>query len=118
MSNNVSGTVILRSLQEKHDYEGGYSSVKRFIKKLKDSVPPDATVMLDFDPGEVAQVDFGRGPKIIDVKTGEIISSHFFVMTLAWSRHQYAEIVRDQKLTTWWRFPEEKMAMHSNLPRF
>ena len=101
VSSNVSGTVILRTLQEKHDYEGGYSSVKRFIKKLKDSAPPDATVMLDFDPGEVAQVDFGKGPEIIDVTTGEVISTHFFVMTLAWSRHQYAEIVRDQKLTTW-----------------
>ena len=101
VSNNVSGTVILRALREKHDYEGGYSSVKRFIKKLKDSAPPETTVMLDFDPGEVAQVDFGKGPEIIDVKTGEVISTHFFVMTLAWSRHQYAEIVRNQKLTTW-----------------
>ena len=44
VSSNISGTVILRTLQEKHAYEGGYSSVKRFIKKLKDSVPPDATV--------------------------------------------------------------------------
>ena len=101
LKEGVSGTVILRALQEKHSYSGSYSSVKRFIKNLKDSAPPDATVMLDFDPGETAQVDFGKGPKIIDVKTGEIISTHFFVMTLAWSRHQYAEVVRDQKLTTW-----------------
>lgn len=101
LQEGVSGTVILRALQEKHNYSGSYSSVKRFVKDLKDSAPPDATVMLDFDPGEAAQVDFGKGPEIIDVKTGEIISTHFFVMTLAWSRHQYAEIVRDQKLTTW-----------------
>jgi len=101
LQEGVSGTVILRALQEKHDYSGSYSSVKRFVKELKDSTPPDATVILDFDPGEAAQVDFGKGPEIVDVKTGEIISTHFFVMTLAWSRHQYAEIVRDQKLTTW-----------------
>ena len=101
LEEGVSGTVILRALQEKHSYKGSYSSVKRFVKELKDSTPPDATVMLDFDPGEAAQVDFGKGPEIVDVKTGEIISTHFFVMTLAWSRHQYAEIVRDQKLTTW-----------------
>jgi hypothetical protein len=36
----------------------------------------------DFEPGEAAQVDFGKGPEIIDVKTGEVISTHFFVMTL------------------------------------
>jgi len=101
LTEGISGTVIFRALQEKHNYDGSYSSVRRFLKNLKDSVPPDATVMLDFDPGEAAQVDFGKGPEIVDVKTGEIISTHFFVMTLAWSRHQYAEIVRDQKLTTW-----------------
>jgi len=101
LENGISGTVIFRALQEKHGYEGSYSSVRRFIRGLKESIPPEATVMLDFDPGEAAQVDFGKGPEIVDVKTGEVISTHFFVMTLAWSRHQYAEIVRDQKLTTW-----------------
>ncbi len=101
LTEGITGTVIFRALQEKHNYDGSYSSVRRFLKNLKDSVPPDATVMLDFDPGEAVQVDFGKGPEIIDVKTGEIISTQFFVMTLAWSRHQYAEIVRDQKLTTW-----------------
>ena len=37
------------------------------------------------------QVDFGAGPPITDVHTGEIFKTWFFVMTLAWSRHQYAE---------------------------
>jgi len=101
LKEGITGTVIFRALQEKYSYNGSYSSVRRFIKNLKDSIPPDATVILDFEPGEAAQVDFGKGPEIIDVKTGEVISTHFFVMTLAWSRHQYAEIVRDQKLTTW-----------------
>ncbi len=30
-----------------------------------------------------------------------MFSTWFFVMTLAWSRHQYVEIVRDQKVVTW-----------------
>jgi len=57
--------------------------------------------MLDFEPGEVAQVDFGSGPKIIDPGTGEVFSTWVFVMTLAFSRHQYAEVVWDQKVATW-----------------
>jgi hypothetical protein len=32
---------------------------------------PKATVILDFEPGEAAQVDFGSGPRITDVFTGE-----------------------------------------------
>jgi transposase len=47
------------------------------------------------------QVDFGAGPPITDVHTGEIFKTWFFVMTLAWSRHQYAEFVRDQTVATW-----------------
>ena len=56
---------------------------------------------LAFKPGEAVQVDFGAGPPITDVHTGEIFETWFFVMTLAWSRHQYAEFVRDQTVATW-----------------
>jgi transposase len=36
-----------------------------------------------------------------DALTGEIHKTWFFVMTLAWSRHQYVEFVRDQTVATW-----------------
>ena len=36
-----------------------------------------------------------------DPRTGELVSTWVFVMTLTWSRHQYAEIVTDQKVETW-----------------
>lgn len=97
----ISGTVILRALQEKHGFCGSYSAVRRFLQNIKKNIPPEATVMLDYSPGDTAQVDFGSGPTIIDVLTGEEITTCFFVMTLAWSRHQYVEIVRDQKVLTW-----------------
>ena len=57
--------------------------------------------MLEFAPGEAAQVDFGSGPEIVDPLSGELARSWVFVMTLAWSRHQYAEVVRDQTVATW-----------------
>ena len=38
--------------------------------------------------------------KQADVHTGEIYSTWIFVMVMAWSRHMYAEIVRDQKVPT------------------
>jgi transposase len=97
---DIDGTTIHQALIRKHGFAGSYSSVRRFLQTLKDSHPRASTV-LDFEPGEAAQVDFGKGPKIIDVFTGEVISTWFFVMTLAWSRHQYAELVLDQKVCTW-----------------
>jgi transposase len=49
----------------------------------------------------MAQVDFGMGPLITDRKSGEITKTWIFVCTLAWSRHQYAEVVRNQSIETW-----------------
>jgi len=62
---------------------------------------PDVPLRLTFKPAEAAQIDFGAGPPITDVYTGEIFKTWFFVMTLCWSRHQYAEFVRDQTVATW-----------------
>lgn len=41
-----------------------------------------------------------QGPPITDVKTSEIFKTWFFVMTLTWSRQQYAEFVREQTVAT------------------
>lgn len=57
--------------------------------------------ILDFAPGEAAQVDFGKGPDIVDAFTGALTKTWIFVMTLCFSRHMYAEIVADQKVRTW-----------------
>ena len=68
------GTTIHQALVRKYDFTGSYSSVRRFLQGLK-RANPEATVMLDFQPAEAAQVDFGSGPKIIDAMSGEIIST-------------------------------------------
>lgn len=96
----IRGTTIHQALQRKYAFAGSYSSVRRFVRGLSDA-NPQVTTVLDFAPGEAAQVDFGKGPEIIDVHTGEVFKTWFFVMTLAWSRHQYAELVRDQSVETW-----------------
>lgn len=59
------------------------------------------STVLDFPPGDSAQVDFGKGPDITDSMTGETTKTWIFVMVLSWSRHQYAEIVLNQKVETW-----------------
>ena len=96
----VQVTTIHQALVRKHGFSGSLHSVYRFIHRAAPSLPP-ATVMLDFPVAETAQVDFGQGPLITDRRTGEIIKTWIFVMTLAWSRHQYAEVVPNQKVETW-----------------
>ena len=96
----IQTTTIHQALVRNYQFQGSYSSVRRLLQKLAGNAP-QATVMLDFDPGDTAQVDFGSGPKLIDTTTGEQYSTWFFVMTLAFSRHQYVEMVKDQKIATW-----------------
>jgi len=100
VSAGIRGITIHRALQRKYAYTGSYSSVRRFVRGLTESLP-QVTTVLEFAPGEAAQVDFGKGPGIMDVHSGEVFKTWFFVMTLAWSRHQYAELVRDQAVETW-----------------
>ena len=96
----IKGTTIHQALGRKYGFTGSYSSVRRFLQGLA-AAHPQATTVLDFEPGDVAQVDFGAGPVITDVHTGEEFKTWVFVMVLAWSRHQYAELVRNQKVETW-----------------
>ena len=98
---SIQGTTILNALRRNHGYQGSYSAVARFLQQLAADQTPVVKSRLDFSPGEAAQVDFGMGPTITDVHTGEVFKTWVFVMTLCWSRHQYAELVRDQSCATW-----------------
>ena len=96
----IQATTMHRALVRNHGYSGSVYALYRFLDRAGQSTP-QATVILEFAVGESAQVDFGQGPVITDRRTGEVIKTWIFVMTLAWSRHQYAEIVRNQKVETW-----------------
>ncbi len=95
-------TTILDKLERDYNFKGSYGSVLRFVQKVK-SQHPRVYVPLDFSPGELTQVDFGGGPLIFDPDSGKERKTHVFVMTLAYSRHMYAELVWDQKVETWLR---------------
>jgi len=96
----VQGVAIHQALVRKHGFTGHYSAVRRFLQQ-QEKKTRKPTVMLDFAPGEAAQVDFGAGPKLLDPRVGQVLPTSIFVMTLCWSRHQYAEIVTDQTVASW-----------------
>jgi hypothetical protein len=100
-ASGIQGSTIHATLMRNHAYTGSYSSVHRFLSRLVSLQQPDVPLRLVFKPAEAVQVDFGSGSLITDVYTGEIFKTWFFVMTLCWSRQQYAEFVRDQTVVTW-----------------
>ena len=60
----VQGTTIHGALVRSHGFTGSYSSVRRFLAGVE-AAHPQVTTVLEFDPGEVAQVDFGKGPEVL-----------------------------------------------------
>ena len=94
---------IWRLLKQHHidQFHASSSAVYRFVRAVRDSQPPEVTLRIETSPGEVGQVDFGYIGTLRDDQTGEARKAWVFTVVLAWSRHQYAEIVFDQKLSTW-----------------
>jgi len=100
MDQGVEMAAIHRRLARNYGYTGSYTSVRRFVANIK---PKDkaAVARIETEPGAEAQVDFGSIGKIRDPKTWKERQAYCFVMTLSFSRHQYVEIVFDQKMETW-----------------
>ncbi len=80
---------------------GSESAVWRLVKSVKAKEPPEIVLRIETRPGEVAQVDFGYVGHLLDPERNVPRKAWAFVMTLGWSRHQYAEIVFDQTMPTW-----------------
>jgi transposase len=91
---------IWQRLRDNYGYSGSYSSVRRFVSQLG-TTEPEAYTRVHTAPGEEMQVDFGTVGPLYDPESGKIRTAYVFVATLCYSRHQYAELVFDQKVVTW-----------------
>lgn len=91
---------VWQRLRDNYGYAGSYSSVRRFVSHLG-SAEPAAYTRVHTAPGEEMQVDFGTVGQLHDPETSKIRTAYVFVATLSYSRHQYAELVFDQKVVTW-----------------
>ncbi len=90
----------LHGLLRERGFSGSYSAVRRFVGRL-DRSNPEVFLRIETPPGEEAQVDFGYTGLLLDPQTKTLRKAWVFVMTLSFSRHQYAHIVFDQKVETW-----------------
>ena len=113
----VETAAIYQRLKER-GYEGSYSAVYRFVQSLEPDKKrkKDTTVRVERKPGEEGQVDFGYAGRMIDPETGEVRRAWAFVMTLAWSRHQYVEFVFNQKVETWLKLHRNAFEFFGGVP--
>lgn len=115
-SEGVEMQAIHQRLRDDHGYTGSYSALWRFVRQ-QEPVLPAAYVRLETAPGEEAQVDFTGAGRKADPLTGVLRQAWCFVMTLSFSRHQYATLVFDQKVATWLRCHREAFAAFGGVPR-
>ena len=102
LSRGRNAVAIWQDLVDDHGFQARYSSVKRFVLKLRGSKPVEARVVITTAPGEEAQVDYGGdGPMVRDARTGKYRRTRLFVMTLGYSRKSVRLIVPRSSAQVW-----------------
>ena len=83
--------VLLRELRAL-GYQGSYTTLVEYVRPRRRGHQPEATMRFETAPGEQAQVDWGSLAYIGE--DGKQRRVWVFVMTMAWSRACYVELVR------------------------
>lgn len=104
----VKNTSLLNYLRTR-GYTGGISILNEYMKLERGRFvrPREAFLRLEFNAGEVAQVDWGEFGDVF----GDGIKIHCFAMVLAYSRMIYVEFTRSERF-------EEFIRCHENAFRF
>lgn len=97
---------IWQDLVDDHGFSAKYSSVKRFVRRLR-AKAPEMSGVIETAPGEEAQVDYTEGPLVRDPATGKYRRPYLFIMTLGWSRKCFRKLVWKSSAEVWARLHEE-----------
>jgi len=109
-------TALYQDLVEAHGFSYRYNSVKRFVAKLKARAPERFDV-LEFLPGEEAQVDYGQGAPTL-YRPGQYKRLYLFVMTLKYSGKSFRKVVWKTDQETWARLHEEAFRAFGGCPQY
>lgn len=109
-------TAIYQDLVDHHGFKAAYNSVKRFVGKLK-LKDPERFDVLEFGPGEEAQVDYGQGAPT-RLPNGKYKKPYLFVMTLPYSGKAFRKVVHKTNQETWARLHEEAFRSFGGVPSY
>jgi transposase len=107
---------IYQDLVEAHGFTYAYNSVKRFVTGLKARAPERFDV-LEFLPGEEAQVDYGQGALTL-YRAGKYRRPYLFVMTLKFSGKSFRKAVWKTSQEVWARLHEEAFRAFGGCPQY
>jgi len=107
---------IYQDLVETHGFTHAYGSVKRFVRKLRVR-DPERFDVLEFLPGEEAQVDFGLGAPTL-YRDDRYKRPWLFVMTLKYSGKSFRTTVWKADQETWARLHEQAFHALGGCPMY
>ena len=92
---------IWQDLVDDHGFPGSYQSVKRYVRKRRSAGSAEARAVIQTQPGEECQVDYGTGPMVRDPDTGKYRRTRLFVLTLGYSRKSVRLLVFRSSARIW-----------------
>ena len=108
---------IWQDLVDDQGFDGGYQSVKRFVRKLRGSVVHEGHPTITTAPGEEAQVDYGEGPMVRDPHSGKYRRTRLFALTLGWSRKAVWILAFKSSSKIWCELHEQAFRRLGGCPR-
>jgi transposase len=106
---------IWQDLVTEHGFGGGYDSVKRFVRRLRQAAPLPFR-RIECEPGAEAQVDFGAAAPIVPAD-GKRRRTHVLRVVLSHSRKGYSESVFRQTTESFLRCLEDAFWGFGGVPR-
>ena len=107
---------IYRELVDRHSFGNHYNSVKRFVGGLKQA-DPERFDVLEFPPGEEAQVDYGQGAPTL-APNGKYKKPYLFVMTLKYSGKSFRKVTWKTSQGIWAQLHEEAFRSFGGCPGY
>lgn len=123
LEKGLSAQRIWQDLTSEHSFTDSYQSVQRFVRTLRSATPLPFRRM-EHEPGEEAQIDFGRGaPIFMPVDPSRPGSpprrrtTHLFRIVLSCSRKAYSEVVLRQTTEEFLRWLENAFRHFGGVPK-
>jgi transposase len=99
----------------KRGFEGSARTVRRYVARVRPKPHVEAYLVCERLPGEQAQIDWGKVGTLL--VPGGVRVLWVFLMTLAYSRYRYAELVLDLGVETLRRSLQRAVLFFGGTPR-
>lgn len=106
--------VLLRELRTQ-GYTGGMTILKDYVQPFRSPRHPQATMRFETEPGDQAQVDFGRFRYHAPDGSSHLVWA--FVLVLSWSRAMYVEFIRRADVASFIRCHVHAFEALGGMPR-